>query len=237
MERESSELLQSVIQLTTPPDRMISAVGNTIIHVFAADVRFGEADQWPIVEEFLCSFKDIVKEVSRPNALGFTPLMVAVAAKNARLVDMFLKFGAQRHAFNFMGLTAFDIGFRQTEALRPEHLTDVPFRYHMCANTGCFRINQHGFINSGNMTEGDIPGFERDSKGNLPKYRPLISICNRCFQVGYCSKSCQRQHWVSHKPFCTNHKTTFTAFPLRPKLLKVYVRDRLDGAIVVWDKT
>ena len=37
-----------------------------------------------------------------------------------------------------------------------------------------------------------------------------LSICSSCYQVRYCSRDCQKQHWKVHKPFCLSVRNAHT---------------------------
>jgi len=40
-----------------------------------------------------------------------------------------------------------------------------------------------------------------DSKPGVP-----LQCCQACRMVGYCGRSCQKNHWIAHKPLCKAHK-------------------------------
>ncbi|XP_078687681.1 uncharacterized protein LOC144919905 [Branchiostoma floridae x Branchiostoma belcheri] len=103
-----------------------------------------------------------------------TPLMVACSYKQVDIARRLIEFGARADLTDAKGLTA------QQHCVRDVELTKLvqealQTRLLRCCNTTCGKLG----------------------------YRSTLKLCARCKLTRYCSRDCQRQHWlIGHQKSC-----------------------------------
>jgi tetratricopeptide (TPR) repeat protein len=81
--------------------------------------------------------------------------------------------------------TAFDTATLQFDVKLPRGTVSVPFA---------------------NVRSVEYTHTRRAKCANERCERDAANACARCLGVSYCSKECQRKHWVKHKPNCTRQR-------------------------------
>ncbi|KAK4472711.1 hypothetical protein MN116_003938 [Schistosoma mekongi] len=148
----------------------------------------------PIVE-FLLNCGANVNSTSHKQ--GYTALMFASLSGNIEIVELLLHYGARVNDVNSIGRTASQMAAfvgRYSDLRILTDLCGIPTALSVLtkAINGTIMHNARPFEQC--ATCGDGPEL-----GKLEK----LKACQQCKITCYCSVSCQRLHWFTHKKYCS----------------------------------
>lgn len=147
----------------------------------------GSEGYLPVVVELLKAGADVNK-VSTPESGSLTALHIAVQSRVPLVIAFFISVGADVDAVDADGKTARQLGETSDDAVG-RNMANVFDSY-------------KAMLTQENTTSVCGWCFREGDTGDVGK----IKRCTRCKTIGYCSPTCQKDHWPMHKKACVAKK-------------------------------